>query len=144
MVLSKTKCSLSFFIEPLLLPSLVRLCLTTSFQRGIQGKTDFVSRLTFLYAGKVGSGSSTESSSPSRHRLKKRASERSSGKWMQRPSAGTMLGGSSRHTPAATIMTEDANTEENTAGNSCGAYIETPCKFAACRALVLYHFNRSN
>ena len=36
---------------------------------------------------------------------------------------------------AAMIMTEDAKTEENTAGWPCGAYIGTPCKFTACRAL---------
>jgi len=35
---------------------------------------------------------------------------------------------------AAMMMTEDAKTEENTAGTPCGAYIETPCKFATCRA----------
>ena len=45
-----------------------------------------------------------------------------------------MIHGGSRPDLAATIMTEDAKTEENTAGGPCGAYIETPCKFAACRA----------
>ena len=62
-----------------------------------------------------GSGRSTEGSSPSRHRLKKRASERSSGKWMRRPSDGTTPGG---NRPALTpmIMTEDAKTEKYTAG----------------------------
>ena len=44
-----------------------------------------------------------------------------------------MIHGGSRPDLAATIMTEDAKTEENTAGGPCGAYIETPCKFAACR-----------
>ena len=34
----------------------------------------------------------------------------------------------------AMILTEDAKTEEYTAGCPCGAYIETPCKFEACRA----------
>ena len=36
---------------------------------------------------------------------------------------------------AVMTMIEDAKTEEYTAGGSCGAYIEMPCKFAACRAL---------
>ena len=62
-----------------------------------------------------GSGRSTESSNPSRHRLKKRASERSFGIWKRRPSAGTTQGGN-RHDLAATIMTEDAKTEKHTAG----------------------------
>ena len=44
-------------------------------------------------------------------------------------------GGRSPDTVALT-MTEDAKTEENTAGALCGAYIETPCKFTACRALL--------
>lgn len=35
-----------------------------------------------------------------------------------------MIHGGSRPDLAATIMTEDAKTEENTAGSSCGAYIE--------------------
>ena len=43
--------------------------------------------------------------------------------------------GDSKLALAATIMTEDAKTEEYTAGAPCGAYIEMPCKFAACRAL---------
>ena len=74
----------------------------------------------------------TAGSSPSRPRLKRRASERSSGIWRQRPNAGTTHGGC-RHDPAATIMTKDAKTEKYTAGSPCGAYIETPCKFEACR-----------
>ena len=82
-----------------------------------------------------GSGKSTEGSSPSRNRLKRRASERSSGIWRRRPNAGMTHGGS-RHDPAAMIMTEDAKTEEYTAGGSCGSYIETPCKFEACRASI--------
>ncbi len=82
-----------------------------------------------------GSGRSTESSSPSRDRLKKRAFERSSGIWKRRPSAG-MTHGCSRPALAAMIMTEDAKTEEYTAGGSCGSYIETPCKFEACRASI--------
>ena len=65
-----------------------------------------------------------ESSSPSRRRLKKRASERSSGIWRRRPNAGTTHGGS-RHALTATIMTENAKTEKYTAGSLCGAYIET-------------------
>ena len=48
-----------------------------------------------------------------------------------------MTQGSSRQDLAATIMTEDAKTENYTAGAPCGAYIETPCKFAACRALAI-------
>ena len=52
----------------------------------------------------------------------------------QRPSDGMTHGGS-RHDLAATIMTEDAKTEKHTAGGPCVAYIETPCKFSACRAL---------
>ena len=44
------------------------------------------------------------------------------GTWRQKPSAGTTHGGS-RPDLAATIMTEDAKTEENTAGSPCGAYI---------------------
>ena len=44
-----------------------------------------------------------------------------------------MHGGKSPGT-AAMIMTEDAKTEKYTAGNPCGAYIEKPCKFDACRA----------
>ncbi len=59
---------------------------------------------------------------PSRRRLKWRAYERSSGIWKRRPSAGTTHDGS-RPDLAATIMTEDAKTEENTAGSPCGAYI---------------------
>lgn len=55
-----------------------------------------------------GSGKSTEGSSPSRNRLKRRASERSSGIWRRRPNAGMTHGGS-KHDPAATIMTEDAS-----------------------------------
>ena len=35
---------------------------------------------------------------------------------------------------AAMTTTEDAKTEEHTAGGPCGAYIEKPCKFDACRA----------
>lgn len=54
----------------------------------------------------------------------------------RRPSAGTTQG-VSRPALAATIMTEDAKTEKDTAGSPCGAYIETPCKFAACRASIL-------
>ena len=54
--------------------------------------------------------------------------------WRRRPSDGTTHG-SSRHDLTSTIMIEDAKVEENTAGGPCGAYIETPCKFAACRAL---------
>ena len=77
----------------------------------------------------------TEGSSPSRNRLKRRASERSSGIWRRRPNAGMMHGGS-KHDPAATIMTEDAKTEKYTAGSPCGAYIGTPCKFEACRASI--------
>ena len=71
-----------------------------------------------------GSSKSTESSSPSRRRLKKRASERSSGIWRRRSNAGTTHG-CSRHALAATIMTEDAKTEKYTARSPCGAYIET-------------------
>lgn len=82
-----------------------------------------------------GSGKSTEGSSPSRNRLKRRASERSSGIWRRRPNAGMTHGGS-KHDPAATIMTEDAKTEKYTAGSPCGAYIGTPCKFEACRASI--------
>ena len=40
---------------------------------------------------------------------------------------------------AAITMTEDAKTEKYTAGGSCGAYIETPCKFEACRALIIVY-----
>ena len=47
-----------------------------------------------------------------------------------------MTHGGSKHDPAAMIMTEDAKTEEYTAGGSCGSYIETPCKFEACRASI--------
>ena len=82
-----------------------------------------------------GSGKSMEGSSPSRNRLKRRASERSSGIWRRRPNAGMTHGGS-KHDPAATIMTEDAKTEKYTAGSPCGAYIGTPCKFEACRASI--------
>ena len=46
-----------------------------------------------------------------------------------------MTHGDSRPALAAMIMPEDAKTEKYTAGSPCGAYIETPCKFAACRAL---------
>ena len=84
-----------------------------------------------------GSGRSMVICSPSRHRLKRRAYERSSGIWRQKPSTGTTHGGS-RHDLAAMTMTEDAKTEENTAGGPCGSYIETPCKFAACRALLTH------
>ena len=35
-------------------------------------------------------------------------------------------------------MTEDAKTEEYTAGGPCGAYIEMPCKLTACRVCFLY------
>ena len=45
-----------------------------------------------------------------------------------------MTHGGSRHGLAAMTMTEDAKTEENTAGSPCGEYIEMPCKFTACRA----------
>ena len=45
-----------------------------------------------------------------------------------------MPSGGRSHDPAAMTMTEDAKAEENTAGDPCGAYIETPCKFEACRA----------
>jgi len=47
---------------------------------------------------------------------------------MRRPSTGMTQGGS-RYGLAATIMTEDAKTENHTAGSPFGAYIETPCKF---------------
>ncbi len=47
-----------------------------------------------------------------------------------------MTQGDSRHGPVAMIMTEDAKTENHTAGGPCGAYIELPCKFAACRDIV--------
>ena len=40
--------------------------------------------------------------------------------------------------PIAMIMTEDAKTEKHTAGSPCGAYIETPCKFTACRVLLTH------
>ena len=49
-----------------------------------------------------------------------------------------MTYGGSRPAIAATIMTEDAKTEEYTAGDSCGTYIETPCKFEPCRARCLF------
>ena len=39
--------------------------------------------------------------------------------------------GDSRHDLAVTIMTEDAKTEENTAGGPCGAYIGLAGKFGA-------------
>ena len=61
-------------------------------------------------------------SSPSRNRLKRRASERSSGIWKRRLSAETMHGGRNPGT-AAMAMTEDAKTEKYTAGSPCGAYI---------------------
>ena len=80
-----------------------------------------------------GSGRSRVKKSPSRHRLKRRASARNSGTWRRRPSAGTTHSGS-RPDLAATIMTENAKTNKHTAGRTCGAYIETPCKFSACRA----------
>lgn len=35
------------------------------------------------------------------------------------------------------IMTEDAKTEEYTAGGPCGVYIEVSCKFVTCRTLLL-------
>ncbi len=54
--------------------------------------------------------------SPSRRRLKKRASERSSGIWRLKPSAG-MPSGNRNHSSADMTMTEDAKTEENTAGS---------------------------
>ena len=59
-------------------------------------------------------------------------SSMSTGIW-RRPSAGTTHGGS-RPDLAAMIMTEDAKTEEEHRRGPCGAYIETPCKFDACRA----------
>jgi hypothetical protein len=52
--------------------------------------------------------------------------------------------GGSRPDPAATIMTEDAKAEENTAGGPCGAYIETPCEFASCRVLLLMILYQNN
>ena len=55
----------------------------------------------------------------------------------RRPSAGTTRG-DSRHGLVAMIMTEDAKREDYTAGCPCGAYIETPCKFAACKALLTH------
>ena len=58
-------------------------------------------------------------------------SERSSGRCKQRSSAGTP---SLDRSPSVAILTWNANTEKNTAGSPCGAYIETPCKFEACRA----------
>ena len=59
-----------------------------------------------------------------------------------------MMQGDNRPDLAAMIMTEDAKTEEYTAGGPCGVYIEMPCKFVACRAYysanlvlsLLYHF----
>ena len=78
-----------------------------TFKRTYDAATGLVEQLTVIWPH--GNGRSTESS-PSRHRLKKRASERNSGIWKRRPSAGTMLGGS-RHGLAAIIMTEDAKTE---------------------------------
>ena len=48
-----------------------------------------------------------------------------------------MMQGDNRPDLAAMIMTEDDKTEENTAGGPCGAYIETPCKFEACRAFAI-------
>ena len=45
-------------------------------------------------------GKSTEGSSPSRNRLKRRASERSSGIWRRRPNAGMTHGGS-KHDPCS-------------------------------------------
>ena len=72
--------------------------------------------------------------------MKRGAFGRGSGIWRQRPSAGMTHGGS-RHAPAAAIMTEDAKTEAYTAGSPCGAYIETPCKFAACRALSFFQMS---
>ena len=47
-----------------------------------------------------------------------------------------MMHGGSRHDHAATIMTEDAKTEENTAGSPCGVYIEMPCKLKAQRMVA--------
>ena len=46
-----------------------------------------------------------------------------------------MTYGGSSPALAAMIMTEDAKTEKYIAGSPCGAYIETPCKFEAYRAL---------
>ncbi len=40
-----------------------------------------------------------------------------------------MLSGGKSPDTAAMTMTEDAKTEENTAGSPCGAYIEVPCNF---------------
>lgn len=66
----------------------------------------------------------------------KRVSARNSGIWRRKPSAGMMHGGRNPGTAAMTT-TEDAKTEENTAGGPCGAYIETPCKPRTCRAYSL-------
>lgn len=52
-----------------------------------------------------------------------------------------MMHGGNRPGLATTIMTEDAKTEKNTAGGPCGAYIEMPCKFAACRAYYIISFH---
>ena len=43
----------------------------------------------------------------------------------------------SRRDFTAAIMTEDAKTEEYTAGGPCGVYIEVFCKFITCRTLLL-------
>ena len=37
-----------------------------------------------------------------------------------------------------TCDTPQHTTEDYTAGGPCGAYIETPCKFAACKALLTH------
>ena len=55
------------------------------------------------------------------YRLKRRASERSSGKCRQRLSAGIP---SPDRSPSAVTLTWNAKTEKNTAGSPCGAYIE--------------------
>lgn len=81
-----------------------------------------------------GSGRSRARNSPSRNRLKKRASERNSGIWRRRQSAGMPSDGRSPGT-SATIMTEDAKTEKYTAGSPCGAYIESPCKFSGLQGV---------
>ena len=49
-----------------------------------------------------------------------------------------MLSGGRITGTAAMTMTEDAKTEEEHRRAPCGAYIETPCKFAACRALLTH------
>ena len=68
--------------------------------------------------------------------MKRGASGRDFGIWKRRPSAGTTQGGN-RHDLAATIMTEDAKTEEYTVGEPYGAYIKTALQVSACRALKI-------